>query len=95
MVKASNITAQNTTTICPKIHRSRQIISRKIIAFDEILNLEKTKRSARSASELLEIPNSTMQSWRKRTSTQKIPKELADFFQHLLVQIFFREILLL
>jgi len=80
MKKASTKCAQNATIKRLKVHRSRPMISRKIIAFHELLNLEKNKKSARDAAELLGIPNSTMQSWRKQTSPQKVPKELAEFF---------------
>ena len=79
MDKAPTKSAQNATIKCLKVHRTRPTISRKIIAFHELLNLEKNKKSARGAAELLEIPNSTMQSWRNQTFSQEAPKELVEF----------------
>lgn len=63
-----------------KIHRSQPAISRKIIAFQELINLKIRKKSEREATDLLEVPNSTMQSWIKRTNSQNVPPELAKFF---------------
>jgi Family of unknown function (DUF6399) len=79
MKKASTKSEQNATINHPKVHRTRPVIARKILAFHELLNLEKNKKSARDAAELLEIPNSTMQSWRKQTFSRKAPIELVEF----------------
>lgn len=78
MRQVSIKSSQNATL--NRIHRTRPVKARKIIAFHELLNLEKNKKSARSASELLEIPNSTMQSWQKQTLSQGKDKELSEFF---------------
>jgi hypothetical protein len=70
---------QNTTTKCRKIHRTQPAIARKVFAFLELTHLEKRKKSAREAAYLLEVPNSTMQSWGKQKASQKVPAELANF----------------
>ena len=72
-------TLQNATAKCRKIHRNQPAIIRKIIAFQELRNLEKQKKSAREAADLLEVPNSTMQSWIKQEVLQEIPVELKNF----------------
>lgn len=60
--------------------RTRPQIARKIIAFQELVVLEKNKMSERKAADILEIPNSTMQSWRKETNSQRVLRQLYDFF---------------
>lgn len=65
---------QNSITKRPKIHRSRPAIAQKVVAFQALTHLEHSKKSAREAASILEIPNSTMQTWR----TQKIAKEAAE-----------------
>ena len=80
MQTVSNNTPQDSTQKYLKIHRSQPIIARKVVAFQELINLEHHKKSAREASELLEIPNSTMQSWRHQTNCRQAPKELVEFF---------------
>lgn len=70
----------NTKIHRSKIHRTQPIIARKIIAFQELINLTHHKKSAREAANLLEVPNSTMQSWRNQTNCLEAPKELAEFF---------------
>jgi hypothetical protein len=47
-----------------KINRSRIQRSNKVVAFEEICSL-KFKRSGRKVAAFLEVPNSTMQSWRE------------------------------
>lgn len=76
----SDNTIQYSTPKYSKIHRTQPIIARKVVAFQELINLERHKKSAREAAELLEIPNSTMQSWRNQTSHRQAPKELVEFF---------------
>lgn len=71
---------QNATTNSPKIYRSRPVIARKITAFQELITLQRHRQSARQAADFLEVPNSTMQSWQKRCSSQKVPRELKEFF---------------
>ena len=73
-------TLQNATASYRKVHRTQPAIARKIIAFQELINLEKKKKSAKEAADLLEVPNSTMQSWREQESLQKVPIELKSFF---------------
>jgi hypothetical protein len=76
----SDNTIKHSRTKCSKIHRAQPIIARKVVAFQELINLQRHKKSAREAAEILEIPNSTMQSWRNQTSHQQAPKELVEFF---------------
>jgi hypothetical protein len=45
-----------------------------------LITLERHKKSAREAAELLEVPNSTMQSWRNQANCRQVPKELTEFF---------------
>lgn len=71
---------KTTTVKYCKTYRAQPIISRKIIAFHELTNLEREKISAREAADILEVPNSTMQSWRQQKISQKVPAELEDFF---------------
>jgi hypothetical protein len=80
MQPVSDNAIQYSTQKYSKIHRTQPIIARKIVAFQELINLEHHKKSAREAAELLEIPNSTMQSWRNQTNCRQAPKELVEFF---------------
>ena len=80
MQTVSNNTFQHSIQKYSKIHRTQSIIARKVVAFQELINLEHHKKSAREAAELLEIPNSTMQSWRHQTNRRQAPKELVEFF---------------
>jgi len=66
MASLSENTPQNSSKKRIKVSRSRSTISRKVIAFEELINLKHHKNSARRASDLLEIPNSTMKSWREQ-----------------------------
>jgi uncharacterized protein involved in exopolysaccharide biosynthesis len=83
MPSVSNKTIQYSTQKCSKIHRAPPIIARKVVAFQELTSLKRHKKSAREAAQLLEVPNSTMQSWRNQTNNRQVPKELVEFFQHL------------
>jgi len=67
----------------PKISRSKPDICRKVIAFEELLLLKQNEKSAREIATLLEVPNSTMQSWRLRRSLQELLPEVAEFFSTL------------
>lgn len=81
MQPVSDNAIQYSTPKYSKIHRTQPIIARKIIAFQELINLARHKKSDREAAELLEIPNSTMQSWRNcQTNCRQAPKELVEFF---------------
>ena len=82
MAPLSNTLQENTTKKRPKISRTQPAISRKIIAFEEIMSLHLNKKSERSVAALLEIPNSTMQSWRSREASLNSP-ELDEFFSTL------------
>jgi hypothetical protein len=62
MTSVSNNLPQIAMKTRLKIHRTPPAIARKIIAFQELINLKKRKKSEREASDILEIPNSTMQS---------------------------------
>src|SRR5208282_1159013 len=80
MSPVSTCSLENATKKHPKINRSRTEISKKIVAFQELISLKHSKNSAREAAAFLEVPNSTMQSWRSRDDFQEISPELADFF---------------
>jgi hypothetical protein len=71
---------QNAITKRCKIHLFQPTIARKVIAFQELRDLKERKYSAREAANILEVPNSTMQSWREQKLSQKVPPELAEFF---------------
>lgn len=75
----STNTTQNTTTKYHKVYRTRPVIARKVIAFQELINLERKRKSAREAADILEVPNSTMQSWKKRSSLEGDSPELTKF----------------
>ncbi len=80
MDTVSTTTIQNATAKNHKIHRTQPAIARKVIAFQELINLEKCKKSAREAADILEIPNSTMQSWRKQKNGEEDHSDLLEFF---------------
>lgn len=63
-----------------RVHRTQPAIARKIIAFQELVNLERSKKSEREATGILEVPNSTMQSWRSSKKTPEGISELTEFF---------------
>ena len=73
-------TIQNPTKKRPKINRTSFQISQKIVAFQELTSLKHTKKSEREVADLLEVPNSTMQSWRTNFLSKKAPPEIAVFF---------------
>ena len=60
---------ENATPKQRKVHRVPAVISRKVISFRELAGLEHTKMSHREISKLLEVPNSTMQSWEEQNSS--------------------------
>lgn len=81
METVSTISAEKATSKHRKIHRSRIAISKKIVAFDVLANLQHTKRSAREISGILEVSNSTMRSWQIREDASEEPSsELTEFF---------------
>ncbi len=71
---------QNATAKRLKIHRSRPAIAQKIVALQELISLKYNKKSAREATNILEVPNSTMQSWRRQHMTRGPSPELRKFF---------------
>src|SRR5262245_23834024 len=80
MTPVSSKTEESSTTKKHLKIRTRLAIVRKIIAFQELIDTEHSKRSAREASRLLEIPNSTMQTWREQKRSQESLVELTEFF---------------
>jgi len=80
MDTVSENTAQSATKKRLKVHRPRGTIVRKVIAFQELINLERDRKSERDAAKLLEIPNSTMQAWREQENARETPVELTEFF---------------
>jgi hypothetical protein len=62
-----------------KIHRSRQEISHKVIAFQQLTSLKQNQMSERQAAALLEVPFSTMHFWKTQENNQEIDPELAEF----------------
>ena len=73
-----NTLSQNTTIKKQKKYRTQPVISRKVVSFNELLNLER-KKSAREAADLLEVPNSTMQAWVKQKASNNPCSELSEF----------------
>jgi hypothetical protein len=74
---------QNSTTKRLKEYLSHPKIARKVIAFHELVTLKHHKKSDREAAALLEVPNSTMQSWRNQDKSREMLDELAKFFETL------------
>ena len=81
MQPVSSIVSEKAIPNCHKIHRSRLAISEKIVAFDVLASLQHTRRSAREISFILEVPNSTMRSWKAQDKSLEEPSaELTEFF---------------
>lgn len=80
MDKVSSNIKQNATIKKCKVHRTQPAIAQKVVAFQELINLERSKKSEREAANILEIPNSTMQSWRSQKKIHEAPVELVEFF---------------
>lgn len=76
---STNLT-QKSTQKRLKVNRTRPIIARKVVAFQELISLKRHKKSEREVANLLEVPNSTMQSWRIQEKSKEIPDELREFF---------------
>lgn len=51
-------------TLPRNIHRPRSAILEKIVSFDVLAHLQHTVRSEREITAILEVPNSTMRSWK-------------------------------
>jgi hypothetical protein len=79
MTQVSTNPLENATKKRPKVHRSRQEISSKIIAFQQLTSLKQNKMSERQAAALLEVPFSTMHSWKIHEDDQRISPELTEF----------------
>jgi hypothetical protein len=79
MTTLSSNVKQNATKK-QKTHRDRPVIARKVIAFQELINLKQSKKSEREAANILEVPNSTMQSWRTQEAALEANPELVKFF---------------
>jgi hypothetical protein len=80
MDSLSSSGTQNTTKKRIKATHTRQETSSKIIAFEVLSSLKHKKRSGRSITQLLEVPNSTMQSWRASETAHGVSDEVEAFF---------------
>jgi len=85
---------QNATTKNGKIHRAQPAIARKVIAFQELINLQRWKKSALETASILEVPNSTMQSWRSKGNSSKVSPELTEFFSTVPGSIFLQRLVM-
>lgn len=79
MTQVSTNLLANATKKHPKLHRSRQEISSKVIAFRQLTSLKRNQMSERQAASLLEVPFSTMHSWKTQENNQGIEPELTEF----------------
>src|SRR3989339_373956 len=79
MLSVSQNTDQKATSKRYKIHRVHPEVARKIIAFDTISEANHDK-SAREISKLINIPNSTMQTWQKKFSVEESMKDEISLF---------------
>jgi hypothetical protein len=79
MTRVSTNLLENATKKRPKVHRSRQEISSKVTAFQQLTSLKRNKMSKRQAAALLEVPFSTMHSWKIQENDQGIDPELTEF----------------
>ena len=76
MTQVSTNSSENATKKHPKVHRSRQEISSKMIAFRELRSLKHSSMSERQAAALLEVPFSTMHAWKSQKSAKEIDQEV-------------------
>jgi len=79
MTPFSITSAEIATKKRSKIHRSRQEKACKVVAFQQLTSLKQSKISERQAAALLEVPFSTMQSWKTQENYQEIELELTEF----------------
>lgn len=56
------------------------MIAEKVLAFDGLTSLERHKKTAREAADILEVPNSTMQSWKAQKRLLQGVLEWEEFF---------------
>jgi len=78
MASLSENTPQNSRKKRIKVSRSRSTISRKVIAFEEIVSVKSRENSERRAADLLDLPRTTIRSWRDQT---KDHEELGAFLK--------------
>lgn len=88
MTQVSPNSPENATKKRPKVHRSRQEVSSKMIAFQQLTSLKQNQMSERQAAALLEVPFSTMHSWKTHENDQEIDPELTEFISTLVGQKF-------
>ena len=93
MTQVSTHLLENATKKHPKVHRSRQEISSKMIAFQQLTSLKRNQMSERQAAALLEVPFSTMHSWKIQENNQEIDLELTKFISTPAGQIFLNRLL--
>jgi hypothetical protein len=79
MMPVSTKALENAIKKRPKIHRSRQEISSKVVAFQQLTSLNRNQLSERQAAALLEVPFSTMHSWKTQANAQAVDPELREF----------------
>jgi len=79
MTQVSTNLHENAIKKRPKVHRSRLEISSKVVAFRQLISLEHNQISERQAAALLEVPFSTMHSWKVQENNQKIDAQLTEF----------------
>ncbi len=92
-MKPLSATAQeNSTKKYSRINRTKTEICRRVVAFEEILLLKQNDKSEREIASLLEVPNSTMQSWRNSKNLQGPSPEMAEFFSTLPGQEFLQRV---
>lgn len=75
----TEVLPKNVNQVTKKIYRSRQEIGRTRIAFQELIKPQIGK-SQRSASQLLKVPRSTIQSWKTARTPSEIEEEVDQFF---------------
>ncbi len=79
MTPVSQTTDQNSRKNRHKIHLAPQSISGKIVAFHVIADAN-NKKSAREIAELIQVPNSTMQTWRKQEALKNTAGDEVSIF---------------
>ena len=94
MDTVSPTTEQNATIKSGKVYRTQPAIARKIVAFQELISLDRSKKSAREAAALLEVPNSTIQSWTLKQNSLQTSPELAQFFSTVSGAIFLQRVVM-
>lgn len=94
MEPISLIVAEKATTKRSKIHRDRPTIASKVIAFQELTSSEDCKMSARKATALLNIPNSTLQAWYAQKPSGGLPSVIEQAFADPEGAIFLKKIIM-